>query len=55
MIVSCKEHMEMAIDDFVDEYEDAPDIYKLAETSFSAWTVPARCEYCEREPIYLIV
>ncbi|WP_134702344.1 CxxH/CxxC protein [Ammoniphilus sp. YIM 78166] len=55
MFVCCMEHVEIAIDDFVDEYEDAPDIYKLKETNFTAWTVPARCDFCEKEPIFLVV
>ncbi|MBP1932302.1 CxxH/CxxC protein (TIGR04129 family) [Ammoniphilus resinae] len=55
MFVCCREHIEIAIDEFVDEYEDAPDLYKLAETSFTAWTVPARCDFCEEEPIFLVV
>ncbi|HJV45400.1 MAG TPA: CxxH/CxxC protein [Bacillota bacterium] len=55
MFVSCRDHMDLAIEQFLDEYEDAPDIYKLKETSFTAWTVPARCDFCDREPIYLIV
>lgn len=55
MIVCCKEHMELALDEFVDEYEDAPDVYKLAETSFTAWTPPAHCEYCTQTPTFLVV
>ena len=55
MIVCCKKHMEFAIDDFVDEYEEAPDVYKLSEVTFTAWTAPASCEYCEGEPNYLVV
>lgn len=55
MIVCCKEHMEIALDDFVEEYEDAPDVYKLTEVSFSAWTAPASCEFCDQEPDYILV
>lgn len=55
VFVVCAEHVEMAIDEFVDEYEQSPDIYLLAEISFTAWEVPARCEYCEKPPKYLVV
>jgi len=55
MFVCCREHIEIAIDEFVDEYEDAPDLYKLAETSFTAWTVPARCDFCDEAPVFLVV
>jgi CxxH/CxxC protein (TIGR04129 family) len=55
MFICCKEHMEEALDRFVDEYEEAPDVYLLAETSFTAWTAPESCDFCERHPIYLLV
>jgi CxxH/CxxC protein (TIGR04129 family) len=55
VFVVCAEHVEMALEDFVNEYEQSPDIYVLAETSFTAWEAPAHCEYCERPPKYLIV
>lgn len=38
MYVVCKEHVELAIDKFVDEYEDAPDVVDLKETEFSTGT-----------------
>ncbi|MCI3924753.1 CxxH/CxxC protein [Paenibacillus sp. TRM 82003] len=55
MYVVCKEHLELALDRFVDEFEDAPDVMDLAETSFSAWAPPATCEECERAAKYLVV
>ncbi|GAB2716903.1 CxxH/CxxC protein [Paenibacillus thermoaerophilus] len=55
MYCVCKEHLELAIDQFVDEYEDAPDIVDLAETKFSAWEPPAHCERCSQPPRYLVV
>lgn len=39
MYVVCKEHLEIAIDMFVDEYEEAPDIVDLEETKFKDWTL----------------
>lgn len=56
MYVVCKEHVEDALDDFLVEYEEqAPDVHALTDVSFTAWQAPAKCEYCEREPKYLIV
>lgn len=55
MYVCCKEHLELAIDEFVNEFEDAPDIYRLNEVSFTAWTVPARCDFCNEFPVFLVV
>lgn len=54
MIVSCDEHLERAIDDFVDEYEEAPDIYPLEMTTFQGETLPTRCDYCEEAPLYVV-
>jgi CxxH/CxxC protein (TIGR04129 family) len=55
LFVVCKEHIERAIDHFVDEYEDAPDVIRLADTSFSSWTAPECCHFCGDKPEYLIV
>jgi CxxH/CxxC protein (TIGR04129 family) len=55
MYVVCTEHLERAIDDFVDEFEEAPDVYRLSEVSFTAWTPPEHCDFCQRESAFLVV
>ncbi|NOU94727.1 CxxH/CxxC protein [Paenibacillus sp. LMG 31456] len=55
MHVVCKDHLELAIDQFVDEYEDAPDIVDLEEVRFSAWEPPAHCERCLEQARFLVV
>ncbi len=55
MYVVCKEHLELAIDMFVDEYEDAPDIVDLKETEFADWDPPAKCAECEKSGEFLVV
>ncbi|MBD2860685.1 MULTISPECIES: CxxH/CxxC protein [Paenibacillus] len=55
MFVVCKEHVELAIDMFVDEYEEAPDIYDLNKVSFTAWEPPATCERCGNKPQFLVI
>jgi CxxH/CxxC protein (TIGR04129 family) len=55
MYVVCKDHVELAIDKFVDEYEDAPDVVDLKETEFSDWDPPVKCVECEEAAQYLVV
>ncbi|MFM9331369.1 CxxH/CxxC protein [Paenibacillus mesotrionivorans] len=57
MFVVCKDHVELAIDRFVDEYEDAPDVVDLKETHFKSWNPPPTCEEkgCTCEAKYLVV
>lgn len=55
MYVVCKDHMELAIDKFVDEYEEAPDIVDLHEVDFSAWEPPEHCDHCDQEARFLVV
>lgn len=55
MYCVCKEHIELAIDKFVDDYEDAPDIVDLATTAFSDWDPPVTCDMCDSIAAYLIV
>lgn len=55
MYVVCKEHLGLAIDKFVDEFEDAPDVVDLKETHFSDWDPPVQCSECERKAEILVV
>ncbi|WCF08327.1 CxxH/CxxC protein [Paenibacillus thiaminolyticus] len=56
MYVVCKEHVELAIDKFVDEYEDAPDLVDLDEVEFSDWEKPIKCcMNCDQDAKFLIV
>lgn len=55
MHVVCKEHLELAIDMFVDEYEDAPDIVDLEQVKFSDWKAPEHCERCSGPGRFLVV
>lgn len=45
IIYSCKEHVEMAIDDFVNEIEQAPQIIKIENK---------KCSYCNEKAEYEI-
>ena len=55
MYIVCAEHLELAIDRFVDEYEDAPDVVDLRETRFSNWEPPKHCDECGNECRFLVV
>jgi CxxH/CxxC protein (TIGR04129 family) len=55
MYCVCKEHVELAIDMFVDEYEDAPDIVDLKSQTFTGWEPPATCDMCGDAALYLVV
>lgn len=55
MFIVCKEHVELAIDMFVDEFEDAPDIVKLEDTKFANWEPPVTCQECQEKAEFLVV
>lgn len=55
MYVVCEEHLEQAIDEFVDVYESPPDLHRLDKIRFTQWTAPAHCDFCPRPPVYLVV
>lgn len=55
MFVVCGKHIDRAIDQFVDEFEDAPDIYMLNEIRFTAWEAPEQCDFCPESPSYLVI
>ncbi|HHV71784.1 MAG TPA: CxxH/CxxC protein [Clostridia bacterium] len=55
MYVVCAEHLEQAIDEFVEIYEVPPDLYYLDKLSFSDWDTPNKCDFCDQLPKYLVV
>ena len=55
MYVVCDEHIEIAIDEFVEIYEMSPDIYLLDKVSFNDWAAPKCCDKCSSPPRYLVV
>jgi len=55
MYCVCREHIEKALDRFVDEYEDAPDLVDLKETAFADWQPPKTCDFCGEAAAVLVV
>ncbi len=55
MYVVCLDHVEIALEEFVEIYEQSPDVYELEKVSFTDWASPKRCDFCEKKPEYLIV
>ncbi len=55
MYCVCKTDIEKALDRFVDEYEDAPDVVDLKETQFADWDPPRKCDFCEEAAAFLVV
>lgn len=49
MIYSCEEHIDLAIDVFVDTYETFPILTKTTDENLSTG-----CEYCEKEAVYIV-
>ncbi|WP_082760071.1 CxxH/CxxC protein [Abyssisolibacter fermentans] len=55
MYVVCNEHLNIAIDEFLEVYDQCPDFYELEKISFTDWTSPNICDYCDKKPKYLVV
>jgi|GEM_PF-138798 len=54
MFCVCREHVELAIDKFVDRYEDAPDLIDAKAAAQAGGQLPDRCEWCERPAEILV-
>lgn len=53
--VVCEEHLERALDEFVEIYEMPPDLYELEAVSLTDWAAPTCCTFCSKPPKYLVV
>lgn len=54
IIASCEEHLEPAIDDYVDEVESAPDILLIEDFTGDKEEVPDHCAFCEKPIRYVL-
>jgi CxxH/CxxC protein (TIGR04129 family) len=50
IILSCDEHIEWALDDFVDKYSETPLLNKVEKTH----NISTTCEYCQNDAIYIV-
>ena len=55
MFVVCMEHLERALEEFVVDYEQSPDIYELEKVSFTDWQSPHKCDFCDEIPRFLVL
>lgn len=54
MIVVCLEHLERAIDEFLVQHEQAPDILTIAQAQAAGFTISPTCRYCGEMPGYVL-
>jgi CxxH/CxxC protein (TIGR04129 family) len=50
MIYCCEEHVELALDVIVDEYETSPTLEKLEGPE----KISTTCEYCRNTAVYVV-
>jgi CxxH/CxxC protein (TIGR04129 family) len=51
---SCKEHLEIVIDEFVDEVEQAPDIIHIGDFTGPEEKRPTGCMFCGKEVDFVL-
>jgi CxxH/CxxC protein (TIGR04129 family) len=55
MICSCEKHLDEAIDDFVDQYQEPPEIIFCNDTADTRNIPLTVCNYCNEKAIYALV
>jgi CxxH/CxxC protein (TIGR04129 family) len=50
MIYCCEEHVELALDTVVDEYETFPNLTRISEED----KLSTPCEYCQNIAVYMV-
>jgi CxxH/CxxC protein (TIGR04129 family) len=55
LFIVCQEHLEQAIEEFVELYGASPDIHRLDEVTFTDWKAPETCQYCGEHSVYLVI
>jgi CxxH/CxxC protein (TIGR04129 family) len=54
MQLVCGEHVELALDIIVDDYEKAPELLSLEQAGLAEEQPPRKCEHCEAAAAYVV-
>jgi len=54
MFFVCAEHLEEALDEFVEDYATAPDVHLLSAAQPPVKEEISRCHFCANPPVYLV-
>lgn len=54
MIFACEEHLERAIDEVAEKYQEPPDFYLLSQLEPEVTGSKEKCPYCGTEALYLV-
>lgn len=50
----CMEHVELALDIIVDEYEKAPELLTLEQAGLAEEQPPRTCNHCDALAVYVV-
>lgn len=53
MIATCADHVEIALDEFVDTYEEPPEMELITESKVEMER-PVKCHFCGKEAQFLL-
>lgn len=53
MIATCADHVEIALDEFVDTYEEPPEMELITESKVEIER-SVKCHFCEKEAQFLL-
>ncbi len=54
MLVVCEEHLEIALDVIVDDYEKAPELLTMEQAGLAEEQPARTCEYCQQPARYTV-
>lgn len=52
---ACDEHLDMVIDDYINDYEESPDIYSVDDEDLEQELKVKKCKYCNEKAKYSIL
>lgn len=54
MIFACEEHLERAIDEVAEKYQEPPDFFLLSQLESGIVSNEEKCPYCGISALYLV-
>lgn len=55
MFLACDEHLDLAIDEFTEKYQEPPDLYLVSQIKDRVLEEDSKCTFCDQKAVYAVI
>lgn len=54
MFLACNDHLDLAIDEFTEKYQEPPDLFLVTQIKNQVFLGDTKCSFCGEEAVYVV-